>query len=60
MAGKVITPKDYADSYRAGLLAGKTLEELNKANHIAFEKKMISFEHFIAAANVLKEEVLRR
>ena len=55
-----MTTKDYADAYRVMLKQGKTPEELNQANHIALERKMITLEQFIAAARVLAETILSR
>ena len=54
------TPEEYAEQYREWLLAGAKLEDLNTANHIAFEKKQITYWHFKAAAEVLKDVILRR
>ena len=60
MTTKVGNPKEYAEAFKVMLMAGHSLEELNAANHLALEKKQISLEHFIAAAEVLKNEILKR
>ncbi len=57
---KVGNPKEYAEAVKVLLMAGHSVEELNKANHIALEKKQIGLEHFQAAARVLAAEILKR
>lgn len=54
------TPEEYAEQVRQRLVAGEKLDDLNRANHIAFEKKRITLWHFLAAAEVLKDEILKR
>ena len=54
------TPQEYAEAFRQELLAGTTLDELNQINHNALKGRMISYEHFKAAAEVLKSEILKR
>ena len=41
-------------------IAGATLDEPNNINHYAFKHKKIGYEHFKAAAEVMKKEILRR
>ena len=53
------TPAQYAEAIRRQLDAGIDLELLNRANHIALESGQISRAHFLAAARVLAEAVLR-
>lgn len=60
MTNQVGSPKEYAEAYRVMIKAGRSLEELNAANHLALEKKAISLQHFMAAAEVLKNEILKR
>ena len=55
------TPEQYAEAYRVLIAGGsRTLDELNDANHLALEKKEITLEQFIAAANVLAQEILKK
>ena len=54
------TPQEYAEAFRQELLAGITLDELNDINHDALKRRLIGYEHFKAAAEVLKREILRR
>ena len=60
MTTKVGNPKEYAEAYKVMLAQGRSLEELNAANHLALEKKTISLQHFMAAAEVLKNECMKR
>ena len=53
------TPKEWARTFEI-MIGNVSLEELNAANHLALEKKQISLEHFFAAAEVLKKEILKR
>ena len=55
-----MTAREYAGAYRVMLQQGKTAEELNRANHIALERGMITLDQFIAAAKVLAETILNR
>ena len=57
---KNFTPEQYAEVYRKLLKAGRTLEELNDANHLALETKEITLEHFQAAARVLAQVIMNR
>ena len=54
------TPEEYAELVRQRLVAGEKLDDLNLANHIAFERKQITYWHFMAAAEVLKAVILAR
>lgn len=54
------TPEQYAEAHKQLLKAGRSLEELNQANHTALEKKEITLEQFQAAARVLALEILKR
>ena len=60
LTGKLGTPAEYAEAYRTMLKWGCDVENLSRANHIGLEKKQITLEHFLAAAKVLAEEILRR
>ena len=58
---KVGTPAEYAKATKMMLRTGcATPDELNEANHMALEKKLITLAHFQAAARVLAEEIMRR
>lgn len=54
------TPEQYAEATRQLLKAGRSLEELNQANHMALDTKEISLAQFQAAARVLAMEILKR
>lgn len=54
------TPEQYAEATRQLLKAGRSLEELNQANHMALDAKEISLAQFQAAARVLAMEILKR
>ena len=54
------TPEQYAEATRQLLKAGRSLEELNQANHMAIDTKEISIAQFQAAARVLAMEILKR
>ena len=60
LTGTLETPAQYAEAFKAMLKIGTDLDTLNKANHIGLENKLITMEHFQAAARVLAEEILRR
>ena len=60
LTGTLVNPAEYADAFRTMLKTGTDLDMLNRANHIALEKKQIGLEHFQAAARVLAEEILKR
>lgn len=55
-----MTTKEYAESYRELLKQGRTIEELNDANHIGLETHQITMDMFQAAARVLTEAILNR
>ena len=55
------TPAEYAKAAKMMLRAGcATPDELNEANHMALEKKLITLAHFQAVAKVLVAEMLKR
>lgn len=54
------TPKQWAETFEVMLKAGTSLEDLNAANHKGLETKAIGYEHFKAAAEILKKEILKR
>lgn len=60
LTGKLATPAEYAEAFKAMLEIGTDLDLLNKANHVGLEKKQITLAHFQAAARVLAEEILKR
>ena len=60
LTGKLGTPEQYAESFKTMLKIGADLNTLNTANHFGLENKLISMEHFQAAARVLAEEILKR
>lgn len=60
LTGKLGTPAEYAEAFKTLLAIGTDLEALNRANHEGLEKKLISMEHFQAAAQVLAAEILKR
>ena len=49
-----------AEAFRRKLAEGETLDALNAANHLALDLKTITMEHFKAAAEILKAEILKR
>ena len=54
------SPEEYAEAFRRKLAEGETLDALNAANHLALDLKTITMEHFKAAAEILKAEILKR
>ena len=60
LTGKLGTPAEYAAAYKVQIEIGTDLEALNRANHEGLEKKLISMEHFQAAARVLAAEIIKR
>ena len=60
LTGKLGTPSEYADAYRLMIEIGTDIDTLNRANHMGLEKKLITLEHFQAAAKVLAAEILKR
>lgn len=54
------SPEEYAEVFRRKLAEGETLDALNAANHLALDLKTITMEHFKAAAEILKAEILKR
>lgn len=54
------TPAAWATAFKVMLKNGTTMEELNQTNHLALEHKVITLDHFTAAAEVLKNEILKR
>ena len=50
---------NYAKAYEVMLKQGTSIEELNAANHIAFESGEITFKEFKEAAQVLVKELLK-
>lgn len=55
-----MTTKEYTEAYKAMLMQGTSIEELNNANHLALETKQITLEQFQAAARVLAKAYLNR
>jgi len=51
---------DYAKAYEVMIKNGESLEDLNRANHIALESGKISMAEFQEAARVLVKEILKR
>lgn len=51
---------DYAKAYEVMIKRGETLEDLNRANHLALESGKISLAEFQEAAQVLAREILKR
>ena len=60
LTGKLGTPAEYAAAYKVLIEIGTDIEALNRANHEGLEKKLISMEHFQAAARVLAAEIIKR
>ena len=60
LTGKLGTPAQYAEACKTMLKLGTDIDTLNRANHIGLEQKKITMEHFLAAAQVLAEEILKR
>jgi len=56
----MMTIKEYTKHFEVLLKAGRSLEELNTANHVAFEKKIINYEGFRTVATMLAQEILKR
>lgn len=54
------SPEEYAEAFRRKLAEGETLDALNAANHLALDLKTITMDHFKAAAEILKAEILKR
>lgn len=54
------TPNEYARAYRAAIESNADIETLNTANHLALEQGLITVEQFMAAAQVLAKEILKR
>lgn len=52
--------KDYADSFRAAIAAGESIDDLNRANHYALEQGMITLEMFQSAARVIARAFIDR
>ena len=51
---------DYAKAYEVMIKKGESLEDLNRANHIALESGKITMAEFQEAARVLVKEILKR
>ena len=51
---------DYAKAYKTLIKNGESLEDLNRANHIALEAGKITMAEFQEAANLLALEILKR
>jgi len=51
---------DYAKAYKEMIRKGVSLEDLNRANHLALEMKQITMAEFQEAAQVLVKEILKR
>lgn len=51
---------NYAKAMKEMLKKGESLEDLNKANHIALETKQITMKEFQEAAQILAAEILKR
>ena len=60
LTGKLGTPAQYAAAYKQMIESGIDIDILNLANHEGLEKRLISMEHFQAAAKVLADEILKR
>lgn len=62
MTGKCTagTKYHYVKAFEQLLQNGETVEQLNKANHIALEKRLITLDQFQAAAQVLAKEIMKR
>ena len=60
LTGKLGTPAEYAAAFETMVKLGTDIEILNRANHEGLERKLITMEHFIEAARVLANEVLKR
>ena len=60
LTGKLGTPAEYAAAYKQMIELGNEIDILNRANHEGLEKKLISMEHFQAAARVLAAEIIKR
>ena len=51
---------NYAKAYKEMIRKGESLEDLNRANHLALEMKQITLAEFMEAARVLAKEILKR
>lgn len=54
------TPTEYVKAMKEMLKAGRTIEEVSNANHIALQNGLIGQKHFMAAAQMLVKEFLSK